>query len=224
MNKVFYILILVLPGAFNLYAQQPVTKKEVVSKPVLSIATSPLSLIEIEPTANLQVMYLFNSKYSAAIEVGRIFKRLNDYEDDDFDSFNHFTGWRFRPEFRFLSTSLKTRQRTFYMAVQGLLKFAEEKSNYWVERTTPSGLPYREAVVRTVDKTVTGVSFLVGEDMSSINTNKTGIDFYTGLGLRYKHFKDNLGSDFNSNYGFLNNRNGFYPTVIVGFRIRLKVN
>jgi hypothetical protein len=226
MKKIVQILLLLLSGAIESFAQQPASDNNAVNKPVLSIAISPLSLIEIEPTANLQVMYNFHSKYAAAIEVGRIIKTFEDHEDDEYSPLNSFTGWRFRPEFRFISSSTLTRQRSFYMAIQGLLKVAKEQSYVWVHRSTLSGLSYREAIERTVNKTVTGLSFIVGKDMNSLNTNKAGIDYYSGLGFRYKHFKDNIGSNFNSptDYGFNNKRNGFSPTVLLGIRCRIKMN
>ncbi|HEX8332418.1 MAG TPA: hypothetical protein VF622_07325, partial [Segetibacter sp.] len=165
MNKFIIVLVLVFFGLPKAYAQQPAGDKKDIYKGILSLAVSPLSLLEIEPSVNLQVMYNYHPKYAAAIEVGRIIKPFEHYEDDEYSPLHGFTGWRFRPEFRFLSSSKLNRQRSFYMAIQGLLKFAEEQSFHFVQRTTPSGFSYREAIERTVNKTVSGLSFIVGEDM-----------------------------------------------------------
>jgi hypothetical protein len=226
MSKVIIVFVLVLSGFPKAYAQQPADEKKEINIRTLSLAVSPLSLLEIEPTVNLQVMYIFSSKHAAAIEVGRIIKPFRDDEDDEYSPLHSFAGWRFRPEFRFISSSKLNRKRNFYMAIQGLVKFAEEQSFYFAQRTTPSGFFYREALRRTVNKTVTGSSFIVGEDMNLLKPKKLGLDFYTGVGIRYKHLKDNIGSDFNSptDYGFNSNKNGFYPTVALGLRMRLKIN
>ncbi|MEJ7683186.1 MAG: hypothetical protein WKG06_36085 [Segetibacter sp.] len=103
MNKILFaaLIILILLSALEIYSQ-PATENKNINTGRVSIAVSPLTILDFEPTVNLQVMYRFNNQYSAAIEVGRIIKPLNKNEDSyTSDLFQEYTGWRFRPEIRF---------------------------------------------------------------------------------------------------------------------------
>jgi len=213
-----------LLSAAKTYGQLAKQNKNI--KPgTISIAISPLTIFEFEPTVNLHLMYKFNNKYSAAIEAGGIIKPL-DKNEKGIMSVHEYTGWRFRPEFRFWEKATNKNNRgNFYIGIQGLIKIAEEQLYYTVQRGTPSGLLYMEAVEQNIDKTVLGLNFLAGEEVGIFNSKNFFADVYTGLGLRYKQFKDNVGTNFykTSGLGF-NNKNGFFPTVALGVRIGLKMN
>lgn len=112
-----------------------------------------------------------------------------------------------------------------YFAIQGLIKIAEDQLYYYVHRLTPSGLPYVEAVEQNIHKTVFGLTCLVGKEADLFNSKKFYTDIFTGLGLRYKFFKDNIGSDFSkTSEGDFTNKNGIYPTLALGVRIGFRMN
>ncbi len=96
------LIIVMLLSASKMYGQRAKENKNSNTGRV-SIAVSPLTILEYEPTVNLQWTYKFNKKYSAAIEVGRIIKPINKPEDEGYISLssNQYTGWRVRPEIRF---------------------------------------------------------------------------------------------------------------------------
>jgi hypothetical protein len=220
------LIIVMLSSASKTYSQ-PAKENKNINTRTISIAISPLTILEYEPTINVQLMYRFNNRYSAAIEVGRIIKPLDKNEDPYTSGFSHqYKGWRFRPEFRFWKkASDKNNPENSYFAIQGLIKIAENRLYYDVQRTTPSGLWYTEAVEQNIHKTVLGLSCLAGKEADLFNSKKFYTDIFTGLGLRYKFLKDNLGSDFSktSDQDFLN-QNGIYPTAVLGIRIGFRRN
>ncbi|MEJ7683187.1 MAG: hypothetical protein WKG06_36090 [Segetibacter sp.] len=112
-----------------------------------------------------------------------------------------------------------------YLAIQGLIKIAEDHLYYDAYRNTPSGLSYVEAVEQNIHKTVLGLTCLVGKEADLFNSKKFYTDIFTGIGLRYKFFKDNIGTDFSktSDWNFTN-KSGIYGTVALGIRIGLKLN
>lgn len=208
---------------------QPVKENKNTDSGRVSIAVSPLTILEYEPTVNLQLMYRFNNKYSAAIEVGRIIKPLDKIQDEESYisiPLHGYTGWRFRPELRFWKkVSNKNNFEISYFAIQGLIKIAADQVYYDVQRITPSGLWYSEAVEQNIHKTVLGLSCLAGKEADLFNSKKFYTDIFTGFGLRYKFFKDNIGTDFSkTSEEDFNNKNGIYPTVALGIRIGLRVN
>lgn len=192
-----------------------------------SIAISPLTLLEYEPTVNLQLIYKFNNRYSAAIEAGRIIKPLNKNEDSYTSEFFHnYTGWRFRPEIRiWKKASTWHSSGNSYFAIQGLIKIAKDQLYYNAQRQTPSGLFYTEAVEQNIHKTVLGLNGLIGKEADFFNSKKFYMDIFTGFGLRYKFFKDNIGTDFSkTGEGDFTNKNGIYLTVALGIRIGFRIN
>lgn len=220
------LIIVMLSSASKTYSQ-PVKENKNINTGRVSIAVSPLTLLEYEPSVNLQLVYRFNNKYSAAIEVGRIIRQLDRSEDSDTYLFLHeYTGWRFRPEIRFWKkVANKNNRGNPYLAIQGLIKIAEDQLYYDAYRQTRSGLPYVEAVEQNIHKTVLGLSCLAGKEADLFNSKKFYTDIFTGLGLRYKFFKDNIGTDFSktSEWDFTN-KNGIYPTVALGIRVGLRMN
>lgn len=220
------LIIVMLLSASEIYSQQLYENKS-INTGKFSIAVSPLTLLDYEPTVNLQLSYRFNNRYSAAIEAGRIIKPVNKDENSyTSDFFHEYTGWRFRPEIRiWKKPSNKNNSENTYLAIQGLIKIAEEQLNYDAHRNTPSGLPYIEAVEQNIHKTVLGVNCLVGKEVDLFNSKKMYADIFTGLGLRYKFFKDNMGTDFGKTpEGDFTNKNGIYPTVAFGIRIGFRTN
>jgi hypothetical protein len=185
-----------------------------ISNEAFSIAVSPLTIFEFEPTINLHFMYAFKKKYAAAIELGRIvnYARGTNYLQSE------YTGWRIRPEFRFVTP--KRNNGNTYLALQGLFKSARKLYSYEY-RSTPSGSQYIEAVESPTNKTVWGMNFLFGQEASFFKSKEIFSDIFTGLGFRSKHFKDNKGTDFTRNGGFGSiERNGVFLTASFGFRVR----
>ncbi len=227
MNKIcLALMIVMLLSAAKTYGQPAATENKNINPRTFSIAVSPLTLLEFEPTVNLHLMYKFSNKHSAAIEVGRIIKPSVKNEGSDNSILHEYTGWRLRPEIRFWNKpSNMNNWRNSYFAVQGLIKTAQEQLYYTVQRRTPSGLSYQEAVERNIHKTVLGLNGLVGKEADFFNSKKIFTDLFTGFGLRYKFFKDNIGTNFSktSNEDFTNT-NGFYPTVALGIRIGYRMN
>ena len=230
MNKILRaaLIILMWLSTSKTYSQPAGENKDIDTGRV-SIAVSPLTIFDYEPTVNLHLMYRFNKHYSAAIEVGRIIKPVNKNKDEDgytSDFFHEYTGWRFRPEIRiWKKASFRNDWRNSYLAIQGLLKIAEEHVYYGAYRVTPSGLSYVEAVEQNIHKTVLGLNCLIGREADLLNSKKFYTDIFTGFGLRYKFFKDNIGTDFGKTAeGDFSNKNGIYPTVALGVRIGFKVN
>ncbi len=225
MNRIWCtaLVIVMLLNAAKTYSQAPGKNKN-INPGTISIAVSPLTIFDYEPTVNLQLMYKFNNRYSAAIEVGRIIKPLGKNEEN-LVSFNQFTGWRFRPEIRFMKQASNSNNwAAYYFAIQGLIKIAEEQLYYNAYRSTPSGLSYMEAIEQNINKTVLGLNGLIGKEAALFNSKKIFADMFTGVGLRYKFFKDNLGTDFSKASRWNFNKNGIYPTVSLGVRIGFKVN
>lgn len=204
---------------------QPANENKNINTGTISIAVSPLTLLDYEPTVNLQLVYRFNNRYSAAIEAGRIIKPLNRNEET-FTSLYKYTGWRFRPEIRFWKKATnKHNAGNSYLAIQGLIKIAKDHLYYDAQRNTPSGLPYIEAAEQNIHKTVFGLTGLVGQEADLFNSKKIYLDIFTGLGLRYKFFKDNIGTDFSKNAEWdFTNKTGIYPTVAFGIRIGFRTN
>ncbi len=227
MNKILCLalIIVMLLSAATTFGQ-PDRENKNINPRTFSIAVSPLTLLEFEPTVNLQLVYKFSNKHSTAIEVGRIIKPLGKKEDSDNPISHEYTGWRFRPEIRFWNKPSKMNYwRNSYLAIEGLIKTAEEQLYYTVQRRTPSGLPYIEAVEQNIHKTVLGLNGLVGKETDLLNSRKIFTDLFTGFGLRYKFFKDNIGTNFSKTpNGDFTNTNGFYPTVALGIRIGYRTN
>lgn len=218
------LIIVLLLSASEVHSQPA---NENINSGTISIAVSPLTLLEYEPTVNLQLVYRFNNRYSAAIEAGRIIKPLNKNENSyTSELFQEYTGWRFRPEIRFWKkVTNKNNRDNSYLAIQGLIKTAKEQLYYDAYRQTPSGLPYVEAVEQNIHKTVFGLTGLVGQEADLFNSKKIYLDIFTGLGLRYKFFKDNIGTDFSKNAeGDFTNKTGIYPTAAFGIRIGFRMN
>lgn len=220
------LIIVMLLSASEIYSQQ-LNENKSINTGRFSIAVSPLTLLDYEPTVILQLSYKLNNRYSAAIEAGRIIKPLDRNEDSyTSDFFHEYTGWRFRPEIRFWKKAAnKNNRNNLYFAIQGLIKIAEDQLYYDAQRQTPSGLSYTEAVEQNIHKTVLGLSCLAGEEADLFNSKKFYTDIFTGLGLRYKFFKDNIGTNFGkTSEGDFTNKNGIYPTVALGIRIGFRMN
>ncbi len=222
MNKILRaaLLIAMLLGAAKGYCQQSSQNKN-TNTGTFSIAVSPFTIFEYEPSINLHLMYKFNNGDAVAIEVGRIIKPFSN-NDENFISTRAYTGWRFRPEFRLRRKVFNWRKT--YLAFQGLIKTAKEQSYYEVQRTTPSGFYYTEAMEQETSKTVLGFNCLVGKQSDLLKSEKIFIDQFMGFGLRHKYYRDNIGTDFNKPRDWdFNNKNGIYPTVVLGIRVGLKV-
>ncbi len=65
----------------------------------------------------------------------------------------------------------------------------------------------------------------MGREADLFNSKKFYTDIFTGLGLRYKFFKDDVGTNFGkTSDGNFTNKNGFYLTIALGIRFGFKMN
>lgn len=227
MKKVLCAVLItaMLLNTSELYSQ-PAREAKNMSLHTFSIAVSPLTIVEYEPTINVQFIYRLNNRYSAAVEAGRIIKPVNK-DDNSYtsDFFHEYTGWRIRPEVRIWKKPSRNTYKNSYFAVQGLIKIAQDHLFYDVQRSTPSGLGYTEAIEQNLHKTVLGLTFLTGREADLFHSKKFYTDIFTGLGLRYKFFKDNIGTNFSkTSEGDFTNKNGIYPTAALGIRIGFRTN
>ena len=205
---------------------QAASEAENIRPHTFSIAVSPLTILEYEPTVNLQFMYRLNDRYSAGVEMGRIIKPVNKDENSyTADFFHEYIGWRIRPELRIWKKPSRNTYKNSYFAIQSLIKIAEDHLFYDVQRSTSSGLGYTEAIEQNLHKTVLGLTFLTGREADLFHSKKVYIDIFTGLGLRYKLFKDNIGTNFSkTSEGDFTNKNGIYPTAALGIRIGFRTD
>ncbi|MCF8298042.1 MAG: hypothetical protein K9J13_10895 [Saprospiraceae bacterium] len=156
------------------------------------IKISPFNLLEIEPSLMLGYSYpVKKGKAQWQHEIGYVF--LNEsYFFSRGDINRTYNGVKFRTNYRtyFESSlgkadSLKNPNNRLYFGVDMMYKYGQYTENeveYWV-----MGGQYTQLVNVTTVKHVGAAHFMMGAETNFIKNSNAILDFYLGIGLRYKY-------------------------------------
>ncbi len=218
MKKISIVIILViLFNAGNVFSQENSTEKLNYSKTTnlnSYIKLSPFSLLEIEPSLLIGYSYpVKKGKAQWQHEIGYVF--LNDayflsFDNDDRIAFN---GLKIRNNYRTYfdsnlkkADSLKNQNNRLYFGVDFMYKYCQY-TEYDVSIWRMS--QFNQIMDITNEKHIGAFHFLLGVESNFIKDNNALLDFYLGLGVRYKTINtkfdgaknSSLESDFgNSNH------------------------
>jgi len=192
MKKVAIIIIVVFFWGGNILSQENSNETLNYSKTTNLnhyIKISPFNLLEFEPSLMLGYSYPVNKgKAQLQHEIGYVF--INNSYFFNYDENITFNGLKIRNNYRkYFETnsnkadSLKNPNNRLYYGLDLMYKYCqytEYDVNYWV-----SG-QFTQIIDLTNQKHVGAAHFIFGVETNFIKNNSSILDFYLGLGLRYK--------------------------------------
>lgn len=216
MKNIFLLLLL-----FSFFAQAQRKKHSFTEHPFTesktAISFNPFALAEIDFTALAGYETRLAPRWYLSTEAGYIF--ASNYIGRTEQSSNDGTGFLIRPSVKWFVAD----NNKFYLQPQIFYKQVTHKMHDWLGKSVVNGVPaYEQLQDFGYRRKIYGFNTVAGFVLA-LDQHKNGyMDFYFGLGLRYK--KSSIAGEPSSTYQnsdglFGNMDNGIFPSVPVGIRI-----
>lgn len=153
------------------------------------VTANPFSFIEPDAGFTPGFEYFITNKVSVLTDAGIIFYTPSNQNTLAYDARNSQFGYKFKPELRYY-TRAKGVADGFFISVEFLYKHVRYNRYDGVPVTDNMGnFVYTDYSGYKIIKDVLGASGKIGVRNYFGKKNKLGIDFYLGLGYRFKKFQ-----------------------------------
>lgn len=198
-----------------------------IPPPNLYLKTNLFSLTEPDMAVTLAFEYRKSNEQSFQVEAGYIF--LDALEEHE--GMKHSNGFRIKPEWRFYTPGSPAKHSHYanYWALESIIKAVYNKFNRFVGRDCGSGAcAYYQEMDYGTTRNVVGVGGKVGrESYIGQESKRVIVDFYAGLGVRYRWRNNSLPSDAHrpDPRGLIriDRPTGFLPYISAGVKIGWRV-
>ncbi len=175
-----------------------------------------------EPDNNVSLAFekFIGNKYSVQLQTDYIY---SSYETTFSRGINKSTnGFRVVPEFRsYFSTNKKPNEFSNYIGAQVLYKYTKQQYEREIQKTDALGNNYLQYEMQKRNKSVLGISGLIGTILPLDNNNRWVFDCNFGVGVRYRVYNES--ADFKGNnfvdFSLFQNNPTLWPNVIANIKL-----